>query len=381
MERSGTSGCQECHGRDLRGSPLSRVLADRQVTTEDYGTRSLWRGYQVSCWLCHNGPNSESRTSSVPPSVGNSNISTTVGTPGSVLLPVTGSGTVRIVTQPANGTVGLSGSSATYYPVAGFEGSDQFTFAATNGSTDSNLGTVQVTVTAQSRPAFEAGAVVNAASFAPGGLAPGEIFTIFGSGMGPGSLTTMQLNSAGWVSRSLSGTRVLFDGLPVPIIYTRADQMSAVAPYSLAGKSTTALQVEYQGIRSQPVTMPVVQTAPGIFTGGVLNEDNSLNGPENPAAKGSVVIFWVTGEGAVDTTLYDGQVIVAPYPKPVLQVNVKIGSIDADVPYAGAAPFIVAGVMQVNARVPAGVASGSAVPISISVGGVPAAGPVTIAVK
>jgi hypothetical protein len=54
--------------------------------------------------------------------------------------------TLRIVSQPAHGTVGLSGRTATYFPESGFSGSDSFTFAAWDGSTDSNLGSVAVSV-------------------------------------------------------------------------------------------------------------------------------------------------------------------------------------------------------------------------------------------
>jgi len=52
----------------------------------------------------------------------------------------------RIVSQPAHGKVGLIGTQATYRSDAGFLGSDSFTFAAWDGKTNSNLGTVTVSV-------------------------------------------------------------------------------------------------------------------------------------------------------------------------------------------------------------------------------------------
>ncbi len=364
----GTAACRQCHGADLRGSPLSRALADRSIGAGRFGTVNLWRGFQVGCYVCHNGPGGESRTTGTAPTAGGASLSVTTGSSAGLALPVSGTMvSARIVRQPQHGTVALSGSNATYYAAPDYEGADTFSYAATDGMIESNLGSVQVTVTASSHPTFDAG-VVNAASFKPGPIAPGEIVTIFGSSIGPSALTTLQLNSAGLVSRLLAGTRVLFDGMPAPVVYTSALQVSAVAPYGLAGSGSTQLQVEYQGIRSTPATLSLAPTAPGIFN-AVLNEDGKVNSAQNPAGAGSTIVFWVTGEGAATTDVIDGQVSADPYPKPSATVTVSIGGKDAGLAYAGAAPGVVAGVMQVNAKVPQGLAPGS-VSIVVSVGGV-----------
>ena len=63
----------------------------------------------------------------------------------------------------------------------------------------------------------------------------------------------------------------------------------------------------------------------------------------------------------------DGQVTSSVFPKPVLPVTVKINGINAEVLYAGAAPTLVAGVLQVNVRIPAGVPDGDAT-VQVSVG-------------
>jgi hypothetical protein len=54
--------------------------------------------------------------------------------------------TLRIVQQPARGTVALSSNVATYFPDARMVGTDTFTYAAWDGSTDSNLATAKVAV-------------------------------------------------------------------------------------------------------------------------------------------------------------------------------------------------------------------------------------------
>jgi len=145
----GTAQCQSCHGTDYRGTVLSRSQADRMLSTE-FGTKFFWRGFQVGCYTCHNGPNSESANPNRPAVVSNAAVSTGVGTPITVTLvasdPDGNTLTLRVVAQPTHGTAGISGRTATYSPDAGYSGSDSFTFAAWDGSTDSNLGTVTIDV-------------------------------------------------------------------------------------------------------------------------------------------------------------------------------------------------------------------------------------------
>ena len=146
----GASKCTECHGADYRGTVLSRAFADRTLSTEDYGTLTMWKGFQVSCYACHNGPSGESRTTNRPPVVSNATLTASVSTGGSLRFagsdPNGNTLTYRVVSQPANGTVAVSGNLATYRPFAGYTGADKFTFAAWDGYTNSNLGQVSVTV-------------------------------------------------------------------------------------------------------------------------------------------------------------------------------------------------------------------------------------------
>ncbi len=141
--------CQSCHGADYRGTVLSRSQADRTLSTA-FGTKSFWRGFQVGCYACHNGPNSEQRNPNRPAVVSDASVGTTVDVAVTVSLMASdadgNSLTLRVVNQPQHGAVGLVGAQATYYPEKGFSGSDSFRFAAWDGSIDSNLGTVFVTV-------------------------------------------------------------------------------------------------------------------------------------------------------------------------------------------------------------------------------------------
>jgi uncharacterized protein (TIGR03437 family) len=231
--------------------------------------------------------------------------------------------------------------------------------------------------------------IVSAASFLPTAVAPGQIITIFGSGVGPPIPAGLRLTAAGLVDTLLSDTRVLFDGTPAPLLYVSSTQISAVVPYGIAIGSSTRLQTEYQGITSGGLDLQVVDAAPAIFTldssgigpGAILNQDSTVNSIANPADRNSVVTIYGTGEGQTNPVGVDGLITASTLRTPVQPVSVTIGGQPAEVLYGGAAPGLIAGVLQVNARVPAGVAPGSQVPVIVTVGNKLSQSGVTLAVR
>ena len=150
-ETTGTAVCRDCHGVDYRGTVLSHSQADRAITG-DFGTKSFWRGFQIGCYTCHNGPS----TDAVNPNHPAVAVSTSARTiqDARVQIPLSASDAdgnallLRVVSQPGHGTAALVDRTATYYPEPGFTGSDAFTFTAWDGSTDSNLATVAIDVIA-----------------------------------------------------------------------------------------------------------------------------------------------------------------------------------------------------------------------------------------
>ncbi|MGH9660181.1 MAG: hypothetical protein ACRD96_16650, partial [Bryobacteraceae bacterium] len=222
-----------------------------------------------------------------------------------------------------------------------------------------------------------------------GGVAPGEIVTVLGSAMGPPELTPLRVTGQGRLDTTLAGARILFNGVPAPLLYVSEQRSSAIVPYDVAGRPSVDVQVEYQGIRSDAVRIPVLANRPGIFTfdssgkgqAAIVNEDGSVNSPSNPAPPGSVVAIYATGGGATDPPGVDGVIVGGPLPRLKSRVAVAIsnniiaypevdgGSEDyryyAQILYAGGVPGSVAGLVQINARVPAGVPPGSAVPLHI----------------
>ena len=115
-------------------------------------------------------------------------------------------------------------------------------------------------------PFVSADRIYNAASERSAPVAPGTIVTIYGANLGPGGGVQLTLNESGRASTLLAGTRVLFDGEAAPMVYTSSFQVSAVVPFSVASRQTTKVQVEYQGVASNPATVDVSATAPAIFT-------------------------------------------------------------------------------------------------------------------
>ena len=98
--------------------------------------------------------------------------------------------------------------------------------------------------------------------------------------------------------------------------------------------------------------------AGGIGVGGgcpaaALNQDQSVNSEANPASYGSIVTIYATGFGITDPPLNDGQISLDRLPAPWQTVAVELGLEPLEVLYAGQAPGLVAGVMQVNFRLPA----------------------------
>ncbi|HKE25871.1 MAG TPA: BACON domain-containing carbohydrate-binding protein [Bryobacteraceae bacterium] len=234
-------------------------------------------------------------------------------------------------------------------------------------------------------------AVVNAASYASGPVAPGEVVALGGTGLGPVTAVSAQLPSgATSFPATLAGVQVMFDAkYPAIPYYVSATQINAIAPYEIAGESTTQITVTYQGGTSAALQAQVQSATPGILTldftgtgqGAILNQDYSVNGPLSKAARGSVVMIYLIGAGATSPASADGSVTAGINALALQPVTVTIGGIPAQVQYAGGTPGAVAGLTQINAVVPAGVTPGSNVPVSIQMGSFPTQAGVTMAVN
>jgi uncharacterized protein (TIGR03437 family) len=220
-------------------------------------------------------------------------------------------------------------------------------------------------------------------------VTPGEIVTIFGTGLGPASLVTAQLDASGKIDTMLSGTRVLFDNVPAPMIYTSATQVSAVVPFAVAGKSTTSVRTEYNGVQGGTLGISAADSAPALFTANAtgtgqiaaLNQDYSVNSPSRPAEPNTVVQLYATGGGPWTESIPDGQIIGSHLVAPKAPVYARVGKLPAQILYVGTAPSLVNGALQINILLPKEMIGGPAVPIQISVGNYTSPPGTTFAVK
>ena len=303
----------------------------------------------------------------------------TAGGPVFITLTPTGGTTPANVSVSLNQTVVSTLAPGTYTDIVNLSSSPA-------GPTQPII--VTLILTPPATPAINA--VVNSASLLTGPVSPGEIFTIFGLNIGPSTPIGLQLTANGMVATTLGTTSVTFNGVASPLIYVSLNQINAIAPYEIALFTTVNVVVSNNGVTSATFQVSVNTASPAIFTSGqngtgqgaILNQDNSVNGPNNAAARGSVIAIYGTGEGSVTPAVPTGSVtpVSGTFPQPILPVTVTIGGVPAVTNYRGEAPGLVAGVIQVNAIVPANIGTGPQT-VVITVGGINSPAVVTVAIK
>jgi len=276
---------------------------------------------------------------------------------------------------------GTAGSERAASISIGAAGVDVTGFDSSNGVFLTTISKASPPVT-DPRPRILWECVLNAASTLGGGVAPGEIVTVLGSGIGPSTLARLQVTSDGRIPTSLAGARILFDGKAAPLIYVSEKQSSAIVPFDIAGKASVNVQVEYNGVVSSAVNLPVFESRLGIFSFGpsgggqaaVVNEDGTINTPANPARCGSVVSIYATGggltqpAGADDLITGDGATTLnsSAYVRLVSDgSDDEVPYFAAQVLYYGSAPRSVPGLVQINARLPDSVPPGDAVALYV----------------
>jgi uncharacterized protein (TIGR03437 family) len=231
--------------------------------------------------------------------------------------------------------------------------------------------------------------VVNAASYAAGALAPGELVAIFGQNLGPKALAYGAFDANGNLNADLAGSEVTFNGVAAPLLYTSANQLAAVVPFEIQGSSTVMVQAGYNGVLSVAQSFPVTAAAPGVFAldasgrgaGVILNQDYSVNSPSNPASAGSVVMVYATGGGQTNPGDFTGAVAPGDPVSLAANATATVGGQPASVTYAGNAPGQVSGVIQVNIQLPASFPQTGSIPLVLTVNGAASQQTITIAVQ
>jgi uncharacterized protein (TIGR03437 family) len=239
---------------------------------------------------------------------------------------------------------------------------------------------VNLALAAGSMPVISA--LENGASLQPTNMvSPGEIISIFGNNLGPTAPVSFALTASGTVPTNTGGVSVMFNNVAAPILYASATQVNAIVPYEMASFTSANATVQFSGSTSANFQVQIAATQPAIFSlsqggsgqGAILNQDNSVNGSTNPAPAGTVIQIYGTGEGQIVPAGTTGCVTSTkpPFPVPVPKpISLMIGGVPvpaANIEYAGEAPGLVCGVIQINAVVPATLSSG-AQPIVLTIG-------------
>lgn len=232
------------------------------------------------------------------------------------------------------------------------------------------------------------GKVLNGASLQEGPLAPGEIITITGKGLGPAAGQAFSVDpDTGKVATSLAGTQVFIGSAAAPLLYVSATQINAIVPYEFFG--STALVVVSDGLASEPRNVSSAQAAPGIFTlsgsgsgqAVAIHPDGSLVDSAHPASPGSYVTLYFTGGGRTNPSGVTGSVTGAVIKRLQQAVTARVGEVPATVLFAGAAPNFVDGVGQINLQLGGDTAVGDSQPVVITVGNNNSPATATIAVR
>jgi uncharacterized protein (TIGR03437 family) len=202
--------------------------------------------------------------------------------------------------------------------------------------------------------------VGNGASFTQA-FAPGMLMSVFGTGLSSGSpegeYVPLPLVSS-------SGTSVTINGIPAPLLYVSPTQINLQIPYEVPAR--TVVLVVKSGGQAASINVPVQGSAPGIF----VDSNNQNIVPNESAATGSTIGFYVTGAGLVTPSETTGNVPAAgTTPVPNLAVTMTVGGVPATLAYKGIPSWSV-GVLQLNFTVPLSAPLGSQ-QVVVSIGGVP----------
>jgi uncharacterized protein (TIGR03437 family) len=211
----------------------------------------------------------------------------------------------------------------------------------------------------------------NAATYYTGPIAPGEIVTLFGTGLGPQQGIPTEATLSKPFPTQAGNVEVTFDGKPAPLLWVQDAQINLAVPWSVAGPNT-AVCVSYNNATTNCLTLPVAPAAPGVFTvdgtyAAALNEDGSINSAVNPAEYGSIVSIFATGLGPITPPQADGTLVGMPLPVNDLPVQLAVvpscGIFCSSPPpplevvYSGPAPFLIAGASQINFKATSGLLS------------------------
>lgn len=209
-------------------------------------------------------------------------------------------------------------------------------------------------------------------------LAVGGLVSVFGERLSAGEQAAFRFP----LPVQMNAVTVRVNGERIPLLYVGPGQINVQLPFSLS-PGMIRIAVTNAGVSSEEVAVPIDTAAPGVFTlsglgqnqGAVLIGGTSLiarsasSGISRPAKRGEIIEIYCGSLGAVDTPPAAG----APAPSSSLvrtreSPAVLVDGLAAEVLFSGLAPGL-AGLYQVNARIPSNARVGAEVPVTVRIGG------------
>ncbi|MDP8980047.1 MAG: hypothetical protein M3O35_05580 [Acidobacteriota bacterium] len=243
-------------------------------------------------------------------------------------------------------------------------------------------------------PASSSAAFVSAANPTGGSsLAPGSIASLYGTNLASATLSAGSIP----LPQNLSGTAMTLAQIGVPLLFVSPGQINFQIPWVAITQSTQVPLVITQGQGATTINVTLTPYAPGLFTANsqgtgqasaLISNTTSLAAPagafpgSRPAKKGEFVSLYCTGLGDVTNRPLAGD----PAPSGPLASTTTLptitlgGSVPVTViSFSGLAPGF-AGLYQVDFQIPDTAASGSAITLVLTIGGIKS-NQVTIAIQ
>jgi uncharacterized protein (TIGR03437 family) len=202
-------------------------------------------------------------------------------------------------------------------------------------------------------------------------VAPGSIISIFGQSLA----SVVQVGPVNPLAQTIAGTSVTINNSILPLLFVSPQQINAQIPSNLANGNYT-LEVQNTGQPEISGTFTVVRDAPGLFSSTIgstayamaFHADGSMVTTNSPAAAGETISLLGTGFGPYQKSVLDG--FFPPNPAPAVSDSVvlSVGSAKPT-PTSTAAPGFT-GVVSTQFEVPTGLASGTSVPVLVTINGV-----------
>jgi uncharacterized protein (TIGR03437 family) len=226
-------------------------------------------------------------------------------------------------------------------------------------------------------PLISPGGVVNAASYQGGPVSSFEVIAIYGSGLGPPQLVQAFVPQAGILPSILAGASVQFQNQPARLLYVQDNVIAAILP-NVYNTGPSTLTVTLGGATAASITLPTPtygEDTPGLFTRdasgtgtlAAVNADGTLNSPQNPAQRGTMVLLYGTGllganASQCNTSANEfGSFLLAS----TSPVEAFVGGKPAYVLYSGTSPGMICAVQQINVIIPDDSQTGPAVPVQL----------------